>query len=236
MLLSKLGLTVVIPAFNEEEALSITVLELLNALKDANTLELIIVDDGSTDQTKAIAIALCDQYPQLKYIAFDQNQGMGAALRAGFLAATQPWVTFVPSDGQIPADQLLLMLPPIEEGFLLVCTRYSNRKYTPYRWLLSRGLRFLSNLLIGTQIQSDGPYLIDRTLLQALPMLSNSFMLNLELPIRVKRQGKNIKEVTIALRERVAGVSKATKQGRIWHTFLDLWQLRKKLKQSIVSQ
>ncbi len=232
MKLEEMGLTVVVPAFNEEEALVFTINELIEKLHAIKTLEILIVDDGSTDQTKAVALDLSQKDQRVKLISFAHNQGMGAALKAGFLAATQPWITFVPSDGQIPADQLLLMMPPIAQGIQLVCTKYQNRKYTPYRWLLSYGLRILSTLIIGTKIQSDGPYLIARSLVQTLPMLSDSFMLNLEIPIRVKRKKIEISVIWISLRERVAGVSKATKQGRIWHTFLDIWQLRKKLQQS----
>jgi dolichol-phosphate mannosyltransferase len=232
MKLEEMGLTVVVPAFNEEEALVFTINELIEKLHAIKTLEILIVDDGSTDQTKAVALDLSQKDQRVKLISFAHNQGMGAALKAGFLAATQPWITFVPSDGQIPADQLLLMIPPIAQGIQLVCTKYQNRKYTPYRWLLSYGLRILSTLIIGTKIQSDGPYLIARSLVQTLPMLSDSFMLNLEIPIRVKRKKIEISVIWISLRERVAGVSKATKQGRIWHTFLDIWQLRKKLQQS----
>jgi dolichol-phosphate mannosyltransferase len=227
------SLAIVIPAYQEEEALPITLQEILDLFLSRFShlqLEIIIVDDGSTDQTFEIAQKFASQYPQIQCIRFEENQGMGAALKAGYLSAKSDWITFVPSDGQIPADQLLILMDQASRfQHDLICTRYLNRKYTPYRWLLSRGLRWLSALILGSDIQSEGPYLIRKQLIEALPMLSKSFMLNLEIPIRAKRIGAQYSEVQISLRERVAGVSKATSQGRILKTFFDLWALRKKL-------
>ena len=234
------SLAIVVPAYQEEDALPITLQEIVDLFlsdlflqKHPNfQIEVWVVDDGSTDQTSQIAQNFSQRYPQIQCLKLPQNQGMGAALKMGYLSAQSDWITLLPADGQIPADQLfVLMDQATQDRFDLICTRYLNRKYTPYRWLLSHGLRWLSTLILGSSLRSEGPYLIHKTQLRRLPMMSDSFMLNLEIPIRAQRIGARYTEVQISLRARVAGFSKATSQGRILNTFLDLWALRKKLDQ-----
>ena len=69
-------------------------------------------------------------------------------------------------------------------------------------------------------------YLMRTADVQALPLLSDSFMLNLEIPIRIARQGRQVRDVWIDVRSRQGGVSSATQWGRIWQTFRDLCRLR----------
>lgn len=94
-------LTIVIPAYNEEEAIASTIERCLAARQDicANAglrgIELIVVSDGSTDGTAAIAA----RYPNVRLIEFPENRGYGAALKAGFAAGTGELVGFLDADG-----------------------------------------------------------------------------------------------------------------------------------------
>src|SRR5690606_29642294 len=90
-------LSVVIPAYNEGQRLATT----LRALADATAaydVETIVVDDGSRDDTAAIARAILDEQPRGSVIRFDVNRGKGAAVRAGVLASTGAAVLYMDAD------------------------------------------------------------------------------------------------------------------------------------------
>ena len=239
-------LTVVIPAFNEEEALPHLIKETYDALEGIARLELIIIDDGSSDRTAEVMSTLqCPEdrqqverggAPQRIYLP--QNQGMGAALKAGFSMATCAWVTFIPGDGQIAPSQIPLLFSAVQgsseeegaHGASIVTTRYTNREYSLKRKVLSRGMRILSALIVGTSVHSEGMYLLHRDLLQRLPLHSDSFMLNLEIPIRVVRASLPTAIAHIEVRPRQGGLSSATRFGRIFQTLRDMFMLRLQLE------
>jgi len=227
------SLTVVIAAYQEEEALAPLVAELYEALSALERLELIIVNDGSSDRTAEVMEGL--KPPQgregsLKLIHLPSNQGMGAALKAGYERASEAWVTFLPGDGQLAPSSLWALFEATRSGAALVTTRYSNRRYGPVRWLLSKGLRLLSALIIGTRVYSEGMYLIQRAPLQRMPLHSDSFMLNLEIPIRAQRSGLEVALAWIEVRARQGGRSSATQLGRISSTLRDIFALRLQLE------
>ena len=225
------ALSLVIVAYNEEEALPLTVAEALEVLTPlTQELELIIVDDGSLDQTWVVAERFARDEPRhVKSIRLPTNQGMGAALKVGYRAATHPWVSFLPGDGQIAAGELMQLFALASQADF-VTSRYHNQSRSIYRAFLSHGLRLLTLLILGGRPETEGVYLFRRRLLEQLPLRSDSFLLNLEFPLRVKRAGLRFRVASIALRPRLAGESKATRDGRILHTLRELFALRKQLR------
>ena len=81
-------LTVVIPCYNEERTLRKCVEKVLNIADKNLSLELIIVDDHSTDKSYSIALELEKNHPEIKVLRHEKNCGKGAALRTGFQRAT----------------------------------------------------------------------------------------------------------------------------------------------------
>ena len=228
-------LSLVIAAYNEEEALPKLIDEIIQDLRTWEKLELIIVDDGSTDQTASVmqTIAkqhttsdLTDNYLSIHLLSLPYNQGMGAALKAGFYMATLPWVTFLPGDGQIEPKMIHKLCDLVDPQTVLVTSQYANREYSFYRHLLSKGLRLITYMIVWVNITSEGMYLIRRDVLQNLSLVSDSFMLNLEIPIRVATAKHKVMIAEIDVRDRLGGVSHATQWKRILSTFKDLVYLR----------
>jgi putative flippase GtrA len=104
-------LTVVLPAFEEATRIRATVAAVRGAL-DGIDLEIIVVDDGSTDATAAEAEAA-----GARVVRLGHNRGKGAAVRAGMLAATGRTVAFTDADLAYPPDQLRSLLAAIEAGW-----------------------------------------------------------------------------------------------------------------------
>jgi dolichyl-phosphate beta-glucosyltransferase len=109
-------LSVVIPAFNEEQRLGPTVLQLARFLdRRAGRWEILVVDDGSTDGTAALCRELAGRVP-LRLIATHPNRGKGHAVRVGMLAAQGAVRVLCDADGSTPAHQLPRLLDPIQGG------------------------------------------------------------------------------------------------------------------------
>lgn len=109
-------LTIVIPCFNEEKTLE-TCINRVRDIADENlSLELIIVDDCSKDESVEIALSLADTYPEIKVLQHDTNQGKGAALRSGFKHATGDIVAIQDADLEYDPNDLKKLLVPIVEN------------------------------------------------------------------------------------------------------------------------
>jgi glycosyltransferase involved in cell wall biosynthesis len=99
------SLSIVIPAYNEEDGIEEIVERVLSIRDDLRAVgfdgpELIVVDDGSTDRT----VQLVKRYKDVRLIRHSRNSGYGAALKTGFSAATGNWIGFLDADGTYPPE------------------------------------------------------------------------------------------------------------------------------------
>jgi glycosyltransferase involved in cell wall biosynthesis len=106
-------LSVVMPAFNEEATLA-TVAE--RVLRSPYTAQLVIVDDGSTDTTPAVAAALAASDDRVQLLSQGVNRGKGAALRRGFAEARAPYVIVQDADLEYDPGEYGLVLGPLLDG------------------------------------------------------------------------------------------------------------------------
>src|SRR5579864_7291221 len=113
------GVTVVIPAYNEERGITAGVHAVQQALSSACwEHEVIVVDDGSTDATARLAEESGAQIMRL-----ETNQGYGAALKAGIDRAKHEWVAIIDADGTYPASDLPRMLEHVPANDMVVGAR-----------------------------------------------------------------------------------------------------------------
>lgn len=108
-------LTIIIPAYNEEKRLPGTLRTIYQYLAGRGELdhtEVIVVDDGSKDQTAEIVRSVAQSWPQLRLVAFAHNQGKGAAVKAGVTASQGNRIFFCDADLSTPIDELPKFLPP----------------------------------------------------------------------------------------------------------------------------
>lgn len=111
--MSKLSsLSVFFPCYNEEQNVPLFVEESAKVLPEvAKKFEVIIVNDGSSDDTLAVAEKMKRKYPFVRVVNHKKNQGYGMSLRSGFEAAQYDWVFFTDGDLQFSLDQLKEFLP-----------------------------------------------------------------------------------------------------------------------------
>ena len=126
-------LTLIVPCFNEQEALPFFYKEAISVLKNLNyEYELLFINDGSKDNTLNILKDFADRDACVKYISFSRNFGKEAAMYAGFCNATGDYVAIMDADMQDPPDLLPEMLKLIESGeYDSVATRRVSREGEP---------------------------------------------------------------------------------------------------------
>ena len=146
-------LSVVIPCYNEADTLETVVMRVLALSSDTLAMEVLIVDDCSTDASLRIAETLSENIPAVRVLRHQTNQGKGAALKTGFLAATGDFVCVQDADLEYDPQDYLKMLRPMMAGEADVVfgSRYlQQRERRILRWwhsTLNKFLTFCSNVL-----------------------------------------------------------------------------------------
>ncbi len=199
MIWAHMRLSVVIPVFNELATLE-QLLDKIDAV-DIDK-EVIIVDDYSTDGTRALLETM--RQPNRLVVLHDRNQGKGAALRTGFTRATGEYVIVQDADLEYdPADYATLIAEADQHGADVV---YGSRFTGPrpqmafQNWLGNRVLTGLTNLLFGSQLTDmETCYkLIRRRVVMALSLESNRFNVEPELTAKLLTRGLTIFEVPVS--------------------------------------
>ncbi len=149
-------LSLIVPCYNESEALPPFMKELERVLPDLSDVEteLILVDDGSSDDTLQTLRGLAATYPYVRYISFSRNFGKEAAILAGLRLSNGDWAAVMDADLQDPPALLPEMLKAVrEEGFDCAGTRRVNRKgEPPIRSFFARRFYRLINHLSSTKL------------------------------------------------------------------------------------
>lgn len=201
-------ISVVVPVFNEEE----TVAQVLESLSQVPLdLEVIVVDDASTDRTWEILQALQQKAPfdSYHFIRHDHNQGKGAGLRTGFALVSGELVTVQDADMEYNPQDLPALVSKWEEAGQANVAVYGCRDLSPQKFTTRWGNRFLTgvtNILYGSSIHDmETCYkLMPGVLAQALPMEGRRFEIEPEITACILQAGYSILEVPISYAPRKA--------------------------------
>jgi glycosyltransferase involved in cell wall biosynthesis len=219
-------LSVVVIAYNEAACIVQAVGELSRALERAGmSFELVLVDDGSSDATLERMRELAARASQIRVLALSPNRGIGAALRAGFDAATGRSVSWVPADGQI-APEVVLELYAQRARAPMLTTVYRSRADAWYRHVISSTLNRVITWRTGQAAKSGGNYLFEGSLWRLYaPASDDSMMLSTAFRQRLREAGVPIVEIEIDARSRMGGRSKVLNARTILRTLKATWQL-----------
>lgn len=139
--------SIIIPAFNEEARIERTIEKIKKTLKGASY-ELIIVDDGSTDNTKKIISELCLNNPYLSCISLNKNKGKGFALKKGFLRAQGTYILMTDADLSTPIETIFELEKELQRYDVLIGSRTLDSEKIVIQGPLSRRiLRKISRIL-----------------------------------------------------------------------------------------
>jgi putative flippase GtrA len=193
------SLSIVLPAYNEEQVIAQTVSDVLAVLPQwTNNFEIIVVNDGSKDQTAAIVMSLCAQDMHVRLVSHTINQGYGAALVSGFTAASKELTFFMDSDGQFDIRDLQNFFSFIEEYDAVIGYRI-NRQDKSIRKLNAWGWKQLVRLMLGVHVRDiDCAFkLLHTDFLHTHPLTTHGAMINAELLYKLKQTGCRYKELGV---------------------------------------
>jgi glycosyltransferase involved in cell wall biosynthesis len=225
------GVSVVVMAFNEREGLAPVVGDIRETLLGlGRDWEIVIVDDGSSDGTGAVADGLAAEIPGVRVVHHEGNRGLGDVYRTGFKEARKDLLTFFPADGQFPSANIATFVPLMTDrdlvlGYLPVHGR------GPLAAALSKTERALYRILFGPLPRFQGILMVRRALLGRLELESSGrgWAVIMELILRAQRAGCRIHSEPTSVRPRRAGLSKVQDLRTIWSNLRQVAALRRRL-------
>ena len=214
-------ISIVAPCYNEAESVDLFVETIFSILSGKDfEIELVFVDDGSTDETRAKLTALADQHSAIRLVVFSRNFGKEAALTAGLDHAAGDAVVVIDVDLQDPPELILDFIVKWREGFDVVYGMREDRTSdTVAKRITANGFYRLFNKVSGVKIpQNTGDYrLMDRRVVDTLKSLPerSRFMKGLFAWVGYKSTG-----VLYVRPERAAGETKFS-FWRLWNFAVD---------------
>lgn len=203
------ALSVVMPAYNEEDAIGEAVLEVAQVVLDGLPgSELIVVDDGSRDRTGAILNELAAKEPRLR-VVHQPNGGHGAAVRAGLERAEGEYLFLIDSDRQIPIEAFADLWHAAQGRDGAFGVR-AQRHDPPFRLFLTRQIRRALRLLFGVSLRdANVPFKVVRRAAweAARPFIPEGTLApSLFLAVFMTVRGMDVAEVEVPHKERETGV------------------------------
>jgi glycosyltransferase involved in cell wall biosynthesis len=217
------------PAYNDQATIGGLVEKTFQVLADTGReFEVLVVDDGSRDETPAVLERLQGRYGKaFRVVRHPVNRGYGAALRSGIGAARNDLVFYTDGDGQYDPGELRALLECLEPGVGLV-NGYKTRRSDPlHRIVIGRLYNGMARWLFGISLRDiDCDFrLIRRTWLQQARLQYNSGVICVEMVYKLERLGCRVVEVPVSHYPRVAGRSQFFRWRSILTTLSQLLSL-----------
>lgn len=212
------SLSFVFPMYNELGNLERTVREATEiGRRITPDLEIVVVDDASTDGSGELADRLATENPHLKVVHHPENRKLGGALKTGFAAATRQWVLYIDSDLPIRMEDALGAVPLTDEADMVIGYRI-NRCEGPRREFMSWCYNRLIRLLFGLKVRdvNFAFKLFRREVLRHVRLESEGSFIDAELLLETRRAGFRIAEIGLNYYPRVAGTSTLASSGVVW--------------------
>ncbi|MCD8525569.1 MAG: glycosyltransferase family 2 protein [Gammaproteobacteria bacterium] len=220
-------LSIVIPAYNEQENLPTLVQGIMQALSEKATFEIVIVDDASTDDTQNICRQLKEKHPHLTYLRHVKNSGQSASVYTGVRHARFSLIATLDGDGQNPPTELEKLLAAhrsyvgCHEKTLFAGHR--QKRQDPW---IKRISSKIANKIRGSLLKDNCPdtgcglKLFHQKAFLTLPHFNHMHRF---LPALYKRNGFSVMNVPIQHAPRQFGVSKYNTWGRLRVGIIDLF-------------
>ncbi len=188
--------------------------------------EVIIIENGSTDETPQVLTMLESLYPGLRVIRLHKPLGYGGALQQGFAQATKEWIFYTDGDGQYDPLELRKLVEKINRKTDVVNGYKLNREDVWHRRFIGKMYNWVLQKRYHPPIRDvDCDFrLIRRSLIQKLTLESRSGTICLELILKLQEAGARFAEVEVSHFPRVFGISEFFRLPRLLETLKDYWQ------------
>ena len=203
------------PAYNEEANIASVISDAMtNVVSITNDFEIIVVDDGSSDNTAQVVSDLSVKNKHIRLVKHATNRGYGAAVKSGMKAATKDWIFFTDSDGQFHFDELAKFINARSEQGLVI--GYRKKRMDPFHrvFVAQVLLKIWNFVLFGLTVRDvDCAYkLFPRKVRDTIKLETESAITVSEFLIKSKVAGFSIKQLPVRHYPRVHG----TQTGGNW--------------------
>jgi len=224
-------LSLIMPCYNEDQAVGYSIPRLLGAFRTARiNLQLITVDNGSTDRTRKLLTEFAANNPEVSLCALNVNQGYGNGILQGIPLCSGEWLGFVHADGQVDPEDVVRLFEAAAatDGNVLakVCRRFRMDGWK--RKIVSGGYNVLVRMLWPGLPSADingSPKLLKRDHALALNLQSKDWFLAPEIMIKAHRLGLRVLELNVFARMRSNGLSHV-RVGTCWEFLVNLLKAR----------
>jgi glycosyltransferase involved in cell wall biosynthesis len=223
------SLSVFFPAYNDSGTIASLV---ISAVKTAATLtpdyEVLVINDGSQDDTARIVDELARMYPgQVRIVHHVKNRGYGGALRSGFEHASKDLVFYTDGDAQYDPSEIELLWPMMTAGVDLVNGYKISRSDPLHRIVIGRIYHHTVKLLFGLRVRDvDCDFrLLRRSIFDRVHLEKNSGVICLEMMKKIQDAGFRIVEVPVHHYHRAHGTSQFFNFRRVIRTGIDVLKL-----------
>ncbi len=212
------SLTIVIPCYNTASTVQDVVLNAHSVAKRvSSSVEIITLDDASTDSTPAILVSLKSKIPGMRVLSHSVNKGYGETIKTLYQKATGDWIFSLPSDDQFDAAELMKLLPYTTSADMILGRRV-KRSDIAKRRLQSQIYNWLLRFLFGMNLHDANTIrLMKKSVITALPLVSRSAFVDAELAIRMQQHGYTMREVPVTHKVRI---DKGGSGGKFFKTIL----------------
>ncbi len=219
-------LSIILPAYNEEENLLNTVQLLKEKISPlVPSVEILIVDDGSTDRTGEIADGMAERDSIVRVFRHPTNQGPGSGVHTALPLARGEWIIFIPADIAIDLDQFQKYLEAAKECDVVVGIRSDRSDYSLLRKLSSVVYIALIKLLFNMkERQFNYVHMYRRNIFDHFHVDMKGVFITAEIMIKARDAGFRLKEVEINYVPRVAGVATCGRPSVISRTIIDMFR------------
>ena len=221
------------PAHNEGDNLRGLVEEALAELGTlAEMFEIIVIDDGSRDETPRIADELAAADARVRVVHHARNRGYGAALRSGFATARHDLIAFTDGDRQFRVEDLGRLVDRLSAGDSDVVVGYRIKRADPLvRTLYARAYRLANLVFFGLRVRDVdcACKLFRRDALAGISVESDGAFFSAELLIKLRQAGRRVVEVGVPHYPRTAGSPTGARPQVVFRAMRDFWSLRLRL-------
>ena len=210
-------LSIIIPGLDEAENLPACISEIIDELiKNKILHEVLVIDDGSTDNTHEVVASMIKRYPSIRYVRNEERNGFGRAIRLGLDEYTGDAVAIMMADRSDSPKDLVLYWKTLQEGYECVFgSRFiRGSKVSNYPFL-----KLIANRIVNTMIRiafkiksndvTNAFKMYRREVIEGCkPFISPHFNLTVEIPIKAVIRGYSYKVLPISWKNRTRGVAK----------------------------
>lgn len=215
-------MSVIVPSHNEEQSLAATVQNILDFCPNDFDMELILVNDASSDDTAIVMERIHSEYPkQVKIVSHEIQGGLGATLRTGFALAQGDILTWIPGDGEFSFHDIATGMSKLENADIVLFTRTSRGQI--HRGLISAFMHlFIRSLLRADLKNYSGLFLLNSQNWQRVKPDSVSTLYAIEVALSAMKNELVVTWAQASWLPRAAGKSSVFRPVVLLSSFWDL--------------